>query len=423
MMVAFQLTNPELAQLRECLVGKYTIFVPPAEDGAASLTDSINIQAAIDTLQATVPEWNTGTVVVSGFYATNKMLTLGAPGVKSRVRLVGLGFAKFNRWISNGGPYILQCFGKSSPALPVLGNLTINGDYKTRGILCSQVTTSAPLENIYIYATSEVALDLLDHYCTSINNVFISGCRGYAIRACWANALKLNSCYIGGNKGIFDKTNITSAADKELIAYAMEFGQAAAFAKYPNATETWPSATDTSCTPYTGKPWATPDEARACIYWHGYGGSFDNVTIESNAYVDYPLIYLPPKWPDHAEPCAIGNHFLHTYLEGNKNRLEKVLIKGSSYNTFRDTIIVDGGEPGEFPCETFMRLKGNTRGNVLNRLNGWGNFSKGLAILDGGTHLGTEVTQCATNPVVGDHLVAINGGIDAEASTQFSSVN
>jgi hypothetical protein len=169
---------------------------------------------------------------------------------------------------------------------------------------------------------------------------------------------------------------------------------------------------------YDGQHWTTADRGRSLLYCHGYGSTFTNLGIESNRYGDFPLIYLPPK--TEMEPPAIGNVFDQLYLEGNQSRRQKVHADGSNYNEFRNPLVIDGSVP-EGTAECFLRCTGNTRGNVVHRLRGWTGFTRGVVLLDGGTHSGTKCTECATTDTV--PLVAkINSPVVTSASRQFRSV-
>jgi hypothetical protein len=204
----------------------------------------------------------------------------------------------------------------------------------------------------------------------------------------------------------------------------MANGNAAALVEYPTAEESWPASDDATCILNNESTFVTPDAARSMIYINGYASSFNSWCIENNFYDDYPLIYFSPARAD--APCAIGNVFRNAYFEGNECSKETVKVASSSYNVFRDTLTVDGGEPDAPSCECFMRLTGSTKGNVVDRLIGWGNLTAGIVVMDGaGEHLGTECTNCVTKPgfTGANQMVAINGATESAASTTFSSTN
>jgi hypothetical protein len=367
------------------------IHVPPSGDRSGA-ADAAAIQSAIDLAHSSTPKYHgAGCVTLSGPYIINKPICLGSVNNPTRSVLNGIGdariepAAKFPR-----SQYMLSVYGAPYGSVPVISGVSLWCNDMSRGILCAQTETNCSLEHVYIRNSIESAIDLIDCWCCNLHNIDVLYFKGFALRGKNANACHIDSlfCLIAGRE-----------------AHA------------------WPAEDDTYCTNRYGVPFRTTDAERACIYWHGSGSTFTNLGLETMIYGDVPLIHLPAG--------AMGNSFQSIYAEDNHINRETVLCHGGRYNRFEHvhTVNANNANPQVAECECFLRCTGVTRGNSVHRLVGWSGIKEGghIVLLDGGTHIGTSCTECATNhtKVPRERWIGeVNDPIvQAEWDDQFDSVD
>ena len=378
-----------IRDVRLAILGSYDVIVPPSGDYSGA-KDTAAIQAAIDSVQASVPQYfGAGSVILSGGYHVNATLRLGAVGTSTKVVLRGLGDARL-RWVGTDTtqPYVISVYGAPYGSVPVLSNLSLWCNFASRGILCAETGVQCSLDSLYVRNSIGSAIDLIDCWCIGLRNVKVSYFRGFALRGRSVNNSHIDSL------GVL-------ASDK--------------------AEHVWPAEDDATCTSFKGVPFRTAADERGCIYFDGMGSTFTNLGLESLTYGDLPLIYLPAK--------AIGNAFQSMYCEGNRITKQSVLCHNARYNRFEHVFSINANSNTPSECECFMRCTGTTRGNSVRRLVGWSGIKAGgnIVLLDGGTHYAAICEECATGHtrVPRDHWIGeVNNSVVHPAwDDQFDSVN
>lgn len=369
-----------LVAIDDSLLGA-TLYVPPSGDTTGD-ADTEAIQRAVDSLQGSLTGMARGTVLLSGVYHVRSPITLGAVNVHSRVAICGHRHATL---VYAGDPtsdYMVRIFGKNTGAPVLLSGLTLYGRHKTRGVLVSYATTRCLLDCLQLHSTREVGMDLHRCWGLSVSNTMFHSPQGYALRGYNANACHFSSLSIAGG---------TDAA--------------------------WPSDEDTYCQHFDGTPYRVPAAERAAIHLEGNGSLFSLLMLEALKYGDRPLVYLKTN----------SFHFTMTRLEGNLNRLHKIVIDGGNYNVFDGVGTCDGRPLNgtdyttptpETACQTFVRCIGNTKANKLQRLAGNTGCTEALLLHDGGKHAGNMVTECysvvpympATNHINGVNSPVVTSG-------------
>jgi hypothetical protein len=377
-----------ISELRKTLDGSYVIYVPPS--GESDGRDGTAIQAAIDAIQAACLEyWQTGVVLLSGVYRVGDVsITCGAVNTASRVSIQGMGVTCISRVGSASSKYLFKFYGGSSGVKPFLSNVMVKCNYLCRGILCATVPTVAIMQNVHVYQSTEVGIDMIDSCCCNLYSVYVQQFRGFALRLYGSNACHIDSLVLHTGYAMYS-TNQGTITDAALAEVGMTDGIASVLANaaYPTAEEDWPATDDTSCTDLQGNAFTTTDAQRAAIYIENmYGTTFSNLTMENLHYLDYPLVYMGA--------LAHGNVFVSIYEEDIRNRHEHFLLNGAKYNQFSNVFLAN--LPSAADCECFIRCKGVTRANAVRRLVGWSGITDHIVILDGGTHTANTCVECAT---------------------------
>lgn len=377
-----------------------------ASGDTTGVSDVAAIQGAIDALQAETPQYGLGVVVLSGYYYVNAMLTLGAPGVDTRVAIVGAGLAVIKRRAAAGSAgyrdYCIKVYDGYSGNRTVLKNLRLFCEYLCRGILLAGVE-EASLEDVQVYNSIETGIDCVSGWRLMFRNVSVQYFRGYALRTYQANACHFDS-FMALMGYAFYSTNQTTITDSALANYAMITGGYTNFAAWDAGTKAvtdiavWPAADDESATDLAGTGTGLELSAayRAAIYHCGIGSTFTNLTLEECHFVDYPLIFING---------SSHNYFTSMYLETNKNMFSKVRIAGGSFNEFHKIVDYDADPLGHdqvdvtIPqhndaCVAFAELTGTTIGNLIERLCGNTGLTDHIMLLNGGVHTGNIVREC-----------------------------
>ncbi len=380
------------ANLRRELDGGYQLFVPPSSASTPAkqaAENAVNLQRAVDQVQATVPEYfGLGTVILRGqYFWGDSTITLGvAGGADARVCLAGSGSAVIRRIGPRSSKYVISAFGTGHGSKPLLSNLTLLCDHLCRGILLARADTQTTLDNLYVRDSAESSLDLVNCWWLHPRAVYVAGAWGFGMRT-----HNCNGCH-------YDSVQFLQCEGKE--GY-------------------WPASDDMVCTNEAGSPWRTSDAERSMIFHDGNGTTFTNLGLEGCDYGDYPLVYLSRD--------AMGNRFLGMRQEANRNLRETVLCTGR-YNCFDGVFSCNSNESASL-ADCFLRLTGTTRGNSVHRFVGWSGIKEGgrIVLLDGGKHVGTSVTECATADAhipQSDWIGEVNNPIvQAEWDDQFDSVN
>jgi hypothetical protein len=332
-------------------------FVPPSGDASGG-ADSANIQRAIDTIQARCTQWGVmGSVQLAGTYRLSKMLELGAIGAPSAVGLHGIGNAGLfwvGKDVAQPGHrgYMVRVLGGVAGEKVMLSNITLYGWSRIRGLLMANCGGST-VKHVAVHSTLESAVDLIDCWWSSLRNVLIANCTGFSMRT-W-NA---NGCHQ-------DSVKVVNAMDGD-----------------------WPAEDDTQCVDINGAVRVGEAKERAAVLVRGEGSLWSNLCLEGCRMGDKPLLYLPP--------LGMRHKFHAIRLESNQNTHERVLLDGANHNVF-DFVSSSDGDHEENWSECFVRCRGNTVGNRVNRLVGAAGLSKHIMLLDGGQHVGNAVSECWTS--------------------------
>jgi hypothetical protein len=339
------------------------IPIPPSGDYSGR-TDANAIQSTIDSVQKATPAYSGAGVVELSRGRYWLNRTLALKGGKCVLR--GAGCASIG-WNPNAPQDIPMISVEGAPygAVPVLSNLALWCSNRARGVTCKNISTQCSLDSVYVRESVGCALELSDCWWLNLRNVSVLYFADMALSTRDANGCHVDSlaCIRG------------TSSQSPLIDF------------------------------------------------HGGGSVFTNLCVEDCKYGEQPLIRLPVG--------SIGNLFSSTRLEGNHTTRNMVLCENGRYNRFDHVFVVNANnaDPQSAECDCFMRCTGTTRGNSVNRLVGWSGIRKGgnIVLLDGGKHIGTSVTECATNhtKVPRERWIGEinNPTVQAEWDDQFDSVN
>jgi hypothetical protein len=253
--------------------------VPPSGDktGAA---DYVAISGAIATAKAT---GKVGTVSLDGEYFINKGLVCGDPlDVKVvSCNLHGSPFALINYVGPRTSEYVLRVHGGSSQeCVTRLQNIRFNCG-GNRGVLYHSQYYNKRMQNVYVYNTREIGLDLVDCWGGTVCGVQTQYCYGLSMRVrnCYQMAfdnVRIANCYNFWNDG-------TEADRVAMWDYELANGTVKTREKYATGqlkyTEAWPATNDTSVTEWTGQYVQLPEAQRCVLYVQSRFNTFRNVIM------------------------------------------------------------------------------------------------------------------------------------------------
>lgn len=362
------------------------IFVAPSYD-STGYTDYQNIKNALNSLVVTWNatdgyDWEAPQLVLDGHYHLASGIVVGSRTNQSNyhsISIVSPNGATLEYEGSDTSNYLISTYYNGGRyRLPLLQNLILACAGKCRGIQANYQPYKHIADNIYIYSSKEVGLDLIACWGSNINDVHIQSGRGIAIRATYFNATSIRNirCQMYGQYHI---SGLTTQQSAEMLAYEIAHNRPDTIIAYsgiynadtnPNGqyVDVWPSVDDTSVIDYNGSYVQTPEYGRATLVLHGGLVTADNIILERNKNGDYPLFYLSGNNGHISNVYSEDNHLGNTVIV--TNNVNNLQLDGFS--------LVDNGESdgsgisyGYYGIKSFLEVHGDSKNIKIDNVKGY----------------------------------------------------
>lgn len=409
------------------------IFVAPSYD-STGYTDSKNIQNALNSLVVTWNatdgyDWEAPQLVLDGHYHLASGIVVGSRTNQSNyhsISIVSPNGATLEYEGSDTSNYLISTYYNGGRyRLPLLQNLILACAGKCRGIQANYQPYKHIADNIYIYSSKEVGLDLIACWGSNINDVHIQSGRGIAIRATYFNATSIRNirCQMYGQYHI---SGLTTQQSAEMLAYEIAHNRPDTIIAYsgiynadtnPNGqyVDVWPSVDDTSVIDYNGSYVQTPEYGRATLVLHGGLVTADNIILERNKNGDYPLFYLSGNNGHisnvHSEENHLGNSLIIT------NNVNNLQLDGFSLGD-NDESDGSGISYGYYGIKSFLEVHGNSKNIKIDNVKGY-RIGECLIYAPSGVHYSMNNTNINLEyPNIEDHqyITSESGVIVSEYS-------
>ena len=359
-----------------------SVFVPPSGDTAGA-TDHANIAAATALVSYAATDNRLGIIRISGDYTINDVLAFGAPD-KKFVILDGMGYSRIAYRGAKTERYALTFAGSGRQRATLCKDIRLDGFSNCRGIKFDTITYQNLVDNVYVYGTRQLAVNA--HFCwgSSLRGLTMDSFTGVGLFAdqfngCLAESVCVNygfGCWYAGESP-------TSAKSKELQAYEVANGKAAAEKQYgTNYAQDWPDDIV-----------AAENRALICIY-DGSVQNWQNLVVENSHPCEYPTMY---NYGSHVRLSGM-------YNEANSQRNTVFVLLGVAHNPNWFTTLTevrDCRPVGGTGCRrSLVELRGTTFGarvtnSVAHKL------GKSVIYAADGTHYGASVDRfCGADPVL-----------------------
>lgn len=343
------------------------IFVSPSND-VTGVTDTATIQAAITSFEVAGYYGNPGVIILSGTYYINAPL-IGGSTTGYAICIHGSPKAQIN-WVgSKVSTYMITMNGYYGRGwLPIFQDLTLDCDFKTRGIFCRGLPYHNILNRIYIRDAIEIGIDIISCWGAIISSVTCNNVIGVGLRTKDFNVGRISNLNVRGY-GCYHSSGLTHANSTTLWAYEINNGKTTAESYYgEDYLQDWPEIDDTSVTDISDNVIQTLEDERAGVILHGKSILWDGGSFENSKYCEYPNIYILGGGPDPQPRSDSGLITIRgIWMENASNRLSRVCWQGDEYsqNTLHKGLTVEkcyGGDTTQSAntCRAFLELRGNT---------------------------------------------------------------
>ena len=290
--------------------------------------------------------------------------------------------------------YLLSFYGAFNAG--TLSNLGLYCDHKCRGALFSYCTHNRVVDGLLVTRARQVAVDVVDCWGSSFQNVSILKSHGIGLRTHRCNSSSFSqiqvSCMCFWHVDASDDFNHPKNID--LWSFASANGLDAARAKYGAAlVEDWPDPSDATVLDTANTPIQTAASDRACMIVGTDCGEQDltrmtQVMLEPNACADYPVVSI-----------RAYNTILDTVrFEGGYHRESLIEIprRKSAIRYASQVSIQNVALWTKSKAKRLLRVVGDSHNVRVNGLNAIECLSDSIITLDGGTHVEVDATNIYT---------------------------
>lgn len=304
----------------------------------------VEIQAALDAGKR---------VVLDGNYYVNTTITI--PPTGEIIGVPGAAITYYPSPLSASSAYVIsvdETLGNQRTNPPIR-NIKINCGYYGRGVHFDRTYYSPLYENLRIYQSYEVALDLVDCWGSNAGDLYTSQTHGICVR-CWnANSVRLGMVYSTSSV----QTNMPSATETEIQDGDANYVQTAA-----------------------------NRQALIVIDQNCHGVTIDNLTIESSTFTTEELLSCD------GSSCTIN----YIYAEANTCTDSLITCVGDG-DREGAVLTINGGEIiDSTTADCLLDLTGTTHQVLVKRVLclAANAFAEGLVRTTSGTHYDLKVEDC-----------------------------
>lgn len=347
-------------------------FVPPSGD-ITGVTDTENIQGAIDELQAEYAAgyWNPQRrIILSGTYYINQTITSGS-NTGYVVCIAGRPSA-YIRWtgIEDTHDYAFDFRGYYNRGrVVVMQDILFEGFYKCRGALFTGLPHHILTSRCSFNELWEVGIDAISSWSAVIEDTTVSNIVGIGLRTIDFNRGTIRRFQLRGY-GCYHSDGILSAASTALWKYEVDNGKTAAESYYgDDYIQKWPAVDDSTVFELDGTtPVRTPETDRAGVVMHGSAVTIESCTFENSKYCEYPNLFLYGEDSAGVLTEKGLNRVNEIWMENAVNRLSKIVVLGSQYGgafspgmTSISRVFATDTSQDPSSCRAFVELRGVTR--------------------------------------------------------------
>lgn len=384
-----------------------SIFVPMSGDETGA-TDYDNIAAAIATAQTAGGIW---TVFLAGTYYVDEPIELGdrADHDSNCCNLHGIGRGATIYYTgAQTSEYLIRVSGRQNGTWDRLANLRLEGAGNCRGLLLNRQDSKA-VRQVHIHNMREMGLDVVNCWSGTIQNIMITYVRGMGLRVWESHDVRLDKIYLGN---VWGSWHTTSGTRVEMWLYEMENGRDATIAEYgASYNESWPATDDETVVDYESDYVRTPQSKQAACYISSRYATLRNITMESNAEGQRPLIYI--DW--YSQNISIDRVYMELNYAGScKFYLNGTSTAAGGTNNFRFQDILSEDKQAALTTECLIRTAGFTSNVSVQNVRA-SDLGSAVVMCDGGTHYldgtiaGIKSTANTISPA--NWVQAENGGV------------
>lgn len=348
-------------------VDSHTIRITPSGDKSGAV-DFHAIQSALDKLEASGYYADCGAVVLSGTYWINQPLRGGTRNGYP-VQMHGFPRAQLNYVGTASSGYIITMEGYDGRGwIPVLRDLTINANYRCRGVLCKHIPKSVLLERCYLRNTVEVAIDAISCWGAAIRETTCNNAIGIGLRTRDFNTGSLESFNVRGY-GCYHAAGVDTQESVQLWRHEVEHGKQETEDKYGMSYRSnWPEIQDVSVFDVSGNVVATEESERAGVILHGKCIGWNGGSFENSKYCEYPNLFIqgggkPPQQRGDTGMLELSR----IWMENASNRHARIIWCGDEYgqNTAHRGLSLSrcyarDETQSKGTCRAFLELRGRT---------------------------------------------------------------